>query len=86
MLKLPVNDLRLKWVFRRDQPQRFYRVVRLLWVRGKVGDGTGYSAKLSIALDASIFRGVERDSKTDWRLTVLGVRLHYNRSYGGIMV
>lgn len=78
-------NLRNKWVFRQDGIQRFFRIARVMWERGEVGCG-GYSAKLSVALDNSFWRGVERDAKTDWRFTLLGVRLHYCRSYGGIFV
>lgn len=77
------NNLRFKWVMRLDTIQRHFRLFRLLWERGNVGDGFGYSAKFSVALDASIFRPIHRDANTDWMLTILGIRLHYCRSYGG---
>lgn len=77
--------MRMKWVFRRDTIQGFFRLVRFLWERGEVGFGNGgYSAKLSVALDPAIIRFPQRDANTDWRFTLLGVRVHYCRSYGGI--
>ena len=72
-----------RWIFRVDTIQRFLRVARVVWDRGTVGDGTGYSAKLSFALDPQMFRWFERDATTDCRFTFLGVRVHYCRSYGG---
>jgi hypothetical protein len=76
--------MRLKWVFRWDDIQRFWRIARILWERGDgPGTGRGYSAKLSFALDPKLFRLPERDASTDWRFTLLGLRLHYCRSYGG---
>lgn len=77
--------MRFKWVFRRDEIQRFFRIARICWERGEPGKpGGGYSAKFSIALTPRIFRWIERDATTDWRVTILGIRLHYSRSYGGI--
>ncbi len=77
--------MKARLVFRRDGIQGFYRIARMLWTRGTVGDGRGYSAKLSLAVDWRLLDW-GRDASTDWRITLLGVRLHYCRSYGGIMV
>lgn len=79
-------NLRLKWVFRHDNIQNFYRLCRVMWEQGTVGfDNKGYSAKLSFALDPAIFRWWVRDAKTDWRFTALCLRIHYCRSYGGVV-
>lgn len=78
--------MRVKWVFRRDTTQGFYRVLRVLWSRGNPGDGVGYSAKLSVALHPRLWSAPKRDTRMDWRVTFLGVRLHYCRSYGGLFV
>ena len=76
-------NLRLKTVFRRDEIQRHFRLFRVLWERGEVGaPGGGYSAKLSVALTPVLWN-FSRDTH-DWRVTVLGVRIGYTRSYGGI--
>lgn len=74
----------VKQVFRYDPTQRQFRLFRLLWTRGKVGDGESYSAKLAVSLRPKLF-GFERDSN-EWRLTVLGIDVHKKLSYGGIIV
>lgn len=71
-----------KWVGRYDPTMRMLRLCRWVWVRGTVGDGNGYSAKFSIALWPSAFHAAR--SFDGWAVTVLGVRLHLQRSYGGI--
>lgn len=70
------------------------RLIRLLWRRGE-GPGPsreGYSARLSFGLQAPWRYGwVEvcgEDStmpptKKHWRVKILGVTVHYRRSYGG---
>lgn len=73
----------IRAICRIDGIQGFYRLFRIVWVRGTVGDGNGYSAKLSVALDSKIL-GWNKDADTDWCITFLGIRLHYCRSYGGI--
>ena len=77
--------MRFKKVMRLDTIQRHYRLFRLLWTNGKVGDGNGYSAKLSVGLIAKLF-SYTRLSRYDISLTVMGLRLHYARAYGGIIV
>ena len=80
-----MSNLRWRWVFRRDEIQDFLRIIRVCWERGVPGEpGGGYSAKFSVALDRHLFRWFAHDGKTDWRLTVFEVRLHYCRSYAGI--
>lgn len=76
--------MRIKWVFYWDTIQGFLRVGRLMWERGTPGDGSGYSVKLSFALDPRIFQPLRTDALSDWRLTVFGLRVHYCRSYGGV--
>lgn len=77
------SNLRIKKVMRLDTIQRHFRLFRIMWERGKVGDGNGYSVKLSFALEPRIFRW-ERQVRTDRLVTLLWVRVHYARSYGGI--
>ena len=78
-------NLRVKWIFCRDEIQYLYRIVRIMWERGQPGrPGGGYSAKFTVALRPALFSRIERDSRTDWRVTILGIRLHYCRSYGGV--
>lgn len=78
-----MSNLRFKSVMRLDTIQRHFRLFRVMWERGEVGFGKGYSVKLAIGLRAKLF-GFCRDAKTDFILTVCGVRVHYSRSYGGI--
>ena len=72
----------LRKILRKDGIQGFYRLLRVVWVCGKPGDDLGYSAKLSLALAPRLF-AYNRDAATDWCVTLLGIRVHYARSYGG---
>lgn len=76
--------MKLKTVFRWSNHQRMFRLFRVCWTRGTVGvPGGGYSAKLTVALAPRLFRF--GDPWCDgWSLTLLGIRIHYIRSYGGI--
>jgi hypothetical protein len=73
-----VKNLRIKTVLRFDEIQGHLRLFRVMWERGTVGDGRGYSAKLAVGLMPKLFH------REDGRVTVLGLRIHYCRSYGGI--
>lgn len=74
-----MKNLRFKRVMRFDEIQGHLRLFRIMWERGEVGQaGGGYSAKLAVGLMPKVFHW------DDGRLTVLGVRVHYCRSYGGI--
>ncbi len=60
------------------------RLFRVIWERGTVGDGKGYSAKLAASL---VLKLAEWQRYSDgWRATVVGLSLHYRRSYGGRFV
>ncbi len=78
------HSFRTKKVMRFDPSNQTLRVGRVMWQRGKVGDGQGYSASLTLGLRPAVFRW-ERGN-TGWLLTVLGVRVHLDRSYGGVHV
>lgn len=69
-------------VMRYDNTMRMFRVGRIVWNTGAVGDGRGYSSKLSLALMPKLF-GWYREPKAVWTLTLLGVRVQRFRSYGG---
>lgn len=58
------------------------RVLRVVWTRGKVGDGAGYCSKLTFNIVNRIV-GFERGFHS-WRFTLCGLQMHYDRSYGGI--
>lgn len=69
-----------------DGRARLLRLGRLVWAKGRPGvSGGGYTAKLSLALTPSVLR-FSRGLLGEWALVVLGVRLHYQRSYGGWIV
>lgn len=73
-----------KPVMRWDRDGRMLRLFRLLWTRGVVGDGNGYSAKLSFALAPRLLSwSREMD---EWFFCIAGIRIHYQRAYGGIIV
>jgi len=69
-------------IFRYDPDNRLLRLFRVTWQRGTVGDGKGYSNKLTLGLRPRLF-GFRREYG-GWLLTLFGLRLHYDRSYGGI--
>lgn len=73
--------MKVQTVFRADPVARLYRIARLIWDCGVVGDGKGYSNKLSVALMPRLF-GWKREYG-GWIATMLGLRVHYSRSYGG---
>ncbi len=77
-----MTGLRLKTVFRRDEIQGHYRLFRVMWERGTVGDGRGYSNMVSVALDPRLF--VWNRCYGSWLLVLCGLRLHRKRSFGGI--
>lgn len=63
--------------------ERLLRMGRLCWANGKPGQpGGGYSASLSMGLTPRLFR-FQRGLLGEWALTLLGVRVHHKRSYGG---
>lgn len=76
--------MQIKPVMRWDSTQRKLRLFRLMWRRGIVGDGKGYSAKAAVSVTPRLF-GFVRDFD-GWRLTLLGVQVHHVKSWGGIFV
>lgn len=81
-----VKNLRARWIGRWDGCGRVLRLVRVMWERGTVGDGRGYSVKLSLGLRPKLFERRSEGHGRGWWLTLAGVRLHYQRAYGGIHV
>lgn len=73
------RNLRVKRVMRFDEIQRHFRLLRIMWERGTLGGGYGYSVKLAFGLWPRLL-GYDRTFSI---LTVLGLRIHYSRSYGG---
>lgn len=74
--------MRVKSVFRKASDERLIRLFRLMWIRGTVGDGKGYSAMLSFGLSPRLI--AFQKGWHEFRVWLLGVRIHYQRSYGGI--
>lgn len=80
-------SFRIKRVLRSDPNARVFRLFRMMWETGSVGfDPDAYSAKLSIGLRPRWFDLDRRDyhGSPFFILTLLGVRVHFARSYGGI--
>lgn len=75
--------MKYKWVGRYDPSLRMFRLLRLMWVRGDVGTG-GYSAKFSVTLRPVVWHW--RTECGGWLLTIFGIRLHFQKSWGGVHV
>lgn len=74
----------IKRVMRFDPTQKKLRLFRLIWNTGNVGDGIGYSAKLSVSLVPKLYGF--KSAWDGWRLTVLGMSVHKRVSFGGRFV
>ena len=72
----------IKPVFRYSASERMVRLLRLTWDRGNVGDGRGYSNKLSVGLQKSLFY-FDKQVCGCWRMTLLGLHLSRQKSFGG---
>jgi hypothetical protein len=80
-----VMRLRFKKIMRYDAQVKIFRAGRIMWERGTVGDGNGYSAKLSLSFTPTVFAW-QRECGGGWLLIIAGIRVHYRRAYGGIYV
>lgn len=76
--------MQIKWVMRADPMMPIFRICRVMWNKGIVGDGNGYSAKLTVGIRPKIFQW--NKGSYEWALTLLCVRIHHRRSYGGRFV
>jgi hypothetical protein len=76
--------MKLKPIFTWDGKKA--RLFRVIWNRGRVGDGKGYSAFLSLGLTPRLAAFSRIASFHELRITLLGLSLHYRRSYGGYFV
>jgi hypothetical protein len=75
----------VKWVGRWSPEEKVLRLFRVVWCRGTPGTASGgYSAKFSVSLSPRLF-SVRREFWS-YAITLLGLRLHYMRSYGGYIV
>ena len=77
-----MSGLRLRTVFTYSPAEQKTRLFRLIWERGNVGDGNGYSAKLSFSVRPRLWE-CTLPRKCDWDITVCGLRVYYTRAYGG---
>jgi hypothetical protein len=77
-------NLRAKVVFRKDEIQRHFRIFRIMWETGTVGDGVGYSNMVSVAVQPKLFLWTRYGGS--WLIVLCGVRIHRKRSFGGIFV
>jgi hypothetical protein len=76
----------LKWVGTWSPREKMLRVCRFVYRGGPRGSlpgqpGGGYTAKLSLALRPSLFSF--KRSRHEWEATLLGVRIHHQKSFGG---
>jgi hypothetical protein len=79
--------MKIRRVFRYDSSLKMIRICRLIWTRGKgpaVGYPDNYDAMLSLAIRPALF-AIKREEE-GWFVTVCGLRVHYRRSYGGVIV
>lgn len=60
--------------------ERLLRLGRIVWAKGKPGRG-GYSAKCTLALTPRAFTFCRGHG--EWQVTLLGIRVHYQKAYGG---
>ena len=81
---MPIHTMNVRRIMRYDPTTRMVRLFRLVYQRGTVGDGTGYSCKISAAFQPRMFQWIGH--RDEWFLTTLGVRVHYQRSYGNVHV
>jgi hypothetical protein len=73
-----------KLVMRWSESERMLRLFRVMWNTGTVGDGHGYSTRISVGLQARWFYFTREWSA--FRLTILGLHVSARRSYGGRFV
>lgn len=79
-----MTDLRAKIVMRHDEIQRHFRLFRIMWETGTVGDGRGYSNMVSVAIQPKLFTWTR--CWGSWMIVIFGVRIHRKRSFGGRFV
>jgi hypothetical protein len=72
------SRLRFKRVMRYDAGMKMLRLCRWTWEDGEC------SHKFSLALRPKLFKPLRSPGVYSWEITVLGVRIHHQRAYGGI--
>jgi hypothetical protein len=90
-----MNNARVQWIPNFISCERRLCLTRICWNTGKVGNGVGYSSKLSVSVifePRDIWVGVWWDRKGDTRsvyvclIPCLPIRFKLIRSYGGRFV
>ena len=76
--------MKFKTVFRWDSGNKVLRLFSIMWCVGTVGDGKGYSAKITVALAPRFF--MWRKEFYSYCLTIAGLRVHFAKNFGGIHV
>ena len=74
--------MKMRWIGRRQG--WLLRLAQATWTRGNVGDGRGYSRKVSLGLYPRLI-GIRREFGSLF-VYLCGVRLHIETSFGGIHV
>lgn len=74
--------MRVRPLFIHDPEQHKVRLVRVIWDVGTVGDGRGYSRKMTFALRRKLFAW-NTFAREDWRIVILGFEVHSMTSWGG---
>lgn len=75
------TTMRIKWINRYDSDERKFRIGRLMWL-GTDREGKQLSSMFSVSLHPRLL-WFKRDL-FNTRLSVLGIALHLQRSWGGI--
>lgn len=74
----------IKWVGTYSKREKKIRLFRVLWERGKRGAEGWHSNSFAVSLWPRIFK--YEPELWGWAVTILGVRLHRKRAYGGTLV
>lgn len=72
----------IRFIGRFSRPEKMLRLFCAVKNVGKVGDGVGFSRKTTLAIVPRIF--AFRREREGWKLTILGIRIHRVKSFGGI--
>lgn len=70
-----------RMVWRYSRSEKMIRLFRVFRHVGRVGDGVGFSEMVSLAVVPCLLRH-EREMR-GWCLTILGLRVHYQKDFGG---
>lgn len=73
--------MRIDTVLTYSPEEKKIRLLRIVKMVGKIGDGKGFCAKWTVNLIPRIFEF--KRGWNEWRMTLLGCQIHYARSYGG---